>query len=71
LEKAITTSCECKRLVLSWGNFEIEKELDLSKATSGMEMLSFHRAGLFNRYNHWNEHPERLNNIRNDSSDFI
>jgi hypothetical protein len=45
------------------GNFEADQEFDFEGPDYKISLLSFYNAGYKNKFNHWDEHPERVENI--------
>jgi hypothetical protein len=63
LEEVVKASSACDRLVLDCGNFKADQEFDFKGPNYKISLLSFYDAGYANKFNHWDEHPERVENI--------
>jgi hypothetical protein len=63
LENIVKASSKCSRLILDYANIDADKEFDFSGEEYNISLLSFKDADYDKRYNHWNDHPERFENI--------
>jgi hypothetical protein len=63
LEEVVKASYACDRLVIFSGNFEANQELNFDGPEYKISLLSFRNAGYLNKFNHWDKHPERIENI--------
>jgi hypothetical protein len=63
LEEVVKASSECDRLVLDAGNFEAYQEFDFKGSDYKTSLLSFYGAEYENKFDNWNEHPERVENV--------